>query len=78
VLGGLLLAPKPGRETRQMLKNQAGALRDQASQYATSLRDGQQDGAREQHGLEAMPEMKVRPPRELKEKIPLDQAKWTY
>jgi hypothetical protein len=38
VLAGLLLAPKPGRETRQMLKSQAGALRDQASQYATSLR----------------------------------------
>jgi hypothetical protein len=38
VLAGLLLAPKPGWETRQMLKSQAGALRDQASQYATSLR----------------------------------------
>ena len=61
VLAGLLLAPKPGRETRQMLKSQAGALRDQASQYATSLRDGQQDGAREQHGPEATLEVKVRP-----------------
>jgi YtxH-like protein len=38
VLAGLLLAPKLGRETRQMLKSQAGALKDQASQYATSLR----------------------------------------
>jgi gas vesicle protein len=61
VLAGLLLAPKPGRETRQMLKSQVGALRDQASQYATSLRDGQQDGAREQHGPEATLEVKVRP-----------------
>jgi gas vesicle protein len=48
VLAGLLLAPKPGRETRQMLKSQAGALKDQASQYTTSLRNGQQDGANEQ------------------------------
>jgi hypothetical protein len=61
VLAGLLLAPKPGRETRQMLKSQAGALKDQASQYATSLRDGQQDRAREQHGPEATLEVKVRP-----------------
>jgi hypothetical protein len=44
VIAGLLLAPKPGRETRQMLKSQAGALRDQASQYAASLRDSRQDG----------------------------------
>jgi gas vesicle protein len=48
VLAGLLLAPKPGRQTRQMLKRQAGALKDQASQHATSLRNGQQDGANEQ------------------------------
>jgi hypothetical protein len=41
VLAGLLLAPKPGRETRQMLKSQAGALKDQPSQYARSLRHGQ-------------------------------------
>jgi gas vesicle protein len=61
VLAGLLLAPKPGRETRQMLKSQAGVLRDQASQYTTSLRHGQQDGAREQHGPEATLEMKVMP-----------------
>jgi gas vesicle protein len=60
VLAGLLLAPKPGWETRQMLKSQAGALRGRSSQYATSLRHGQQDGAREQHGPEAMLEMKVR------------------
>jgi YtxH-like protein len=38
VLAGLLLAPKPGRETRQMLKSQASALKDRAGQYATSLR----------------------------------------
>jgi hypothetical protein len=61
VLSGLLLAPKPGRETRQMLKSQAGVLRDQASQYATSLRDGQPDEAREQHGPEPTLEAKVRP-----------------
>jgi DNA polymerase-4 len=60
-LAGLLLAPKPGRETRQMLKSQAGVLRDQASQYATSLRDGQPDEAREQHGPEPTLEAKVRP-----------------
>jgi YtxH-like protein len=41
VLAGLLLAPNPGRETRQMLKSQAGALKDQANQYATSLQHGQ-------------------------------------
>jgi hypothetical protein len=28
VLAGLLLAPKPGRETRQMLKSQAGTFRN--------------------------------------------------
>ena len=61
VLAGLLLAPKPGRETRQMLKSQAVALKDQASQYATSLRHGQQDGAREQDGPEDTLEMKVMP-----------------
>ena len=61
VLAGLLLAPKPGRETRQMLKSQAGSLKDRASQYATSLRHGQQDGAREQHDPEATLEVKVRP-----------------
>jgi hypothetical protein len=37
VLAGLLLAPKPGRETRQMLKSQS-ALKDRAGQHATSLR----------------------------------------
>jgi gas vesicle protein len=61
VLAGLLLAPKPGRETRQMLKSQAGVLRDQASQYTTSLRHGQQDGAREQDGPEDTLEVKVMP-----------------
>jgi len=61
VLAGLLLAPKPGRETRQMLKSQAGVLRDQASQYTTSLQHGQQDGAREQDGLEDTLEVKVMP-----------------
>jgi hypothetical protein len=53
VLAGLLLAPKPARETRQTLKRLAGAFKDRASQYATSLRNGQQDGAREQYGPEA-------------------------
>ncbi len=38
VLAGVLLAPKPGWETRQMLKSQAGALKGRTNQYATSLR----------------------------------------
>jgi hypothetical protein len=60
VLAGLLLAPKPGRETRQMLKSQAGALKDRASQY-TTLRNGQRDGASAQYDPEAMLTVKVRP-----------------
>jgi len=43
VLVGLLLAPRPGWETRQMLKSQAGAFRNRASRYTPSLRNGQQD-----------------------------------
>jgi YtxH-like protein len=61
VLAGLLLAPKPGRETRQMLKSQAGAFKNRVSRYAPALRDGQQNGTREQYDPEAMLEVKVTP-----------------
>jgi gas vesicle protein len=61
VLAGLLLAPKPGRETRQILKSQAGALKDRASQYTTTSRNVQRDGASAQYDPEAMLTVKVRP-----------------
>jgi gas vesicle protein len=61
VLAGLLLAPKPGRETRQILKSQAGALKERASQYTTTSRNVQRDGASAQYDPEAMLTVKVRP-----------------
>jgi gas vesicle protein len=61
VLAGLLLAPKTGRETRQILKSQAEALKDRASQYTTTSRNGQRDEASAQYDPEAMLTVKVRP-----------------
>ena len=37
-VAGLLLAPKPGQETRQIVAARAGEVRGKAGQYATSVR----------------------------------------
>jgi hypothetical protein len=39
-IAGLLLAPKPGKDARQMLQGQASVLKDRVSQYAMESRNG--------------------------------------
>ncbi len=38
-VAGLLLAPKTGREAREIVVSRAGEVRQKAGQYATSLRE---------------------------------------
>jgi hypothetical protein len=51
-LAGLLLAPRPGKETRRMLQSQANGLKERASQYATELRNGTGRDDRQSHDRE--------------------------
>ncbi len=43
-VAGLLLAPKTGKETRQIVVGRAGEIREKAGQYATSLRERMRRG----------------------------------
>ena len=38
-IGGLLIAPKPGKESRQIVAIRAGELRIKAGDYVTTLRE---------------------------------------
>ena len=38
-LGGLLIAPRPGKESRQIVAARAGELRTKAGDYVTTLRE---------------------------------------
>ncbi len=43
-MASLLLAPKTGKETRQIVVGRAGEVREKASLYATSLRERMRRG----------------------------------
>lgn len=43
-VAGLLLAPKTGKETRQIVVARAGEVRGKAGQYATSVRERMRRG----------------------------------
>jgi len=43
-VAGLLLAPKNGKETRQIVAVRAGEVRQKADQYATTLRERMRRG----------------------------------
>ena len=44
-LGGLLIAPKPGKESREIVAIRAGELRTKAGDYVTTLREKVRRGA---------------------------------
>ena len=49
-VAGLLLAPRTGKETRQIVVARAGEVREKAGQYATSMRERIRRGqSEEQH-----------------------------